>query len=457
MTTIEKNDVALIGHLMRRAGFGLPASGLERLAEKGYDAVVDELVDYEKFEPVELDLLERYHTEHADGEGWMPMLITYLMINTQRPLQEKMALMWHGVFATGTAKVTNGPVMRQYYEMLREIPLDNFADILKRLSRDPAMLFWLDQQMNHKTAVNENWGRELLELFSLGVGNYSEEDVRDCARAYTGWTLDQVIPRYPFGQQGGTFVYQEEDHDDGQKSFMGHTGALQGDDIVDIIVGQPAAAQFIGREFHKFFVADQPVQDEIDLIAKAYTNHDHEIREVLRTLFKSDFFKNARFKKIQNPVEYVVGTIKQTGQHEDPYEYGLYRLHRHATLMGQQLLNPPTVEGWHTGREWIDSALLMERVNFAVARLGNANAPGVRQMMDRISKGIERISQEQLLDSALYELGALELVSKSRDVILEELKTGDEIPCDDANVQQFEDAVLDVFQLIAATREYQMN
>jgi hypothetical protein len=457
MTTIEKNDVALIGHLMRRAGFGLPASGLERLAEKGYDAVVDELVDYEKFEPVELDLLERYHTEHADGEGWMPMLITYLMINTQRPLQEKMALMWHGVFATGTAKVTNGPVMRQYYEMLREIPLDNFADILKRLSRDPAMLFWLDQQMNHKTAVNENWGRELLELFSLGVGNYSEEDVRDCARAYTGWTLDQVIPRYPFGAQGGTFVYQEEDHDDGQKSFMGHTGALQGDDIVDIIVGQPAAAQFIGREFHKFFVADQPVQDEIDLIAKAYTNHDHEIREVLRTLFKSDFFKNARFKKIQNPVEYVVGTIKQTGQHEDPYEYGLYRLHRHATLMGQQLLNPPTVEGWHTGREWIDSALLMERVNFAVARLGNANAPGVRQMMDRISKGIERISQEQLLDSALYELGALELVSKSRDVILEELKTGDEIPCDDANVQQFEDAVLDVFQLIAATREYQMN
>jgi len=339
---------------------------------------------------------------------------------------------------------------------LRDMALDNFADILKRLSRDPAMLFWLDQQMNHGTAVNENWGRELLELFSLGVGNYTEDDVRDCARAYTGWTIDQVIPRYPFGQQGGSFVYKEHDHDEGQKTFLGHTGNFQGDDIVDIIVEQPAAAQFIGREIHKFFVSDHPVQEEIDLIAKAYTDSDHEIREVLRTLFKSDFFKNARFTRIQNPVEYVVGTVKQTGEHEDPYEYGLYRLPQNARLMGQQLLNPPTVEGWHTGREWIDSALLMERVNFAVERLGNGNAPGVRQMIERMSAGREQIAPEQLLDAALYELGALELISKSRDVILEELE-GQAIPCDDAHREQFEAAALGVFQLIAATREYQLN
>ena len=158
VTTVVKTEVALVGHLMRRAGFGLPAYKLEELAEKSYDAVVDDLVDYEKFEPVELELAERYHSEHADGEGWMPLLITYRMINSQRPLQEKTALMWHGVFATGTAKVTNGPLMKQHYEMLRDFALNNFSDILKRLSRDPAMLFWLDQQMNHGVAVNENWG-----------------------------------------------------------------------------------------------------------------------------------------------------------------------------------------------------------------------------------------------------------------------------------------------------------
>ena len=267
MTTLVHTEVGLIGHLMRRAGFGLPAAELERLAARGYDTVVDDLVDYEKFEPLELDLLNRYHAEHTDGEGWAPLLIMHRMVNSPRPLQEKMALMWHGVFATGSAKVMSGPMMRRHYELLRSFATNNFADILKQLSRDPAMLFWLDQQTNHATAVNENWGRELLELFSMGVGNYSEDDVRDCARAYTGWTIDQVIPRYPFGQQGGSFVYRGDDHDGGNKTFLGRTGTFNGDDIVDIIVNEPATAQFVGREIHSFFVSDEPAQDEIDFIA----------------------------------------------------------------------------------------------------------------------------------------------------------------------------------------------
>lgn len=457
MTTLERTGVALIGHLMRRAAFGLPAHELERLAEKGYDTVVDDLVDYEKFGPVEADLLNRYHSEFTDGEGWAPLLIMYRMVNSRRPLQEKMALMWHGVFATGSAKVMSGPLMRQHFEMLRGFAVDNFADILKELSRDPAMLFWLDQQNNHATAVNENWGRELLELFSMGVGNYTEDDVRDCARAYTGWTIDQVIPRYPFGQQGGSFVYREDDHDHGQKTFLGRTGNFNGDDIVDIVVGEPATAQFVGREIHNFFVSDEPVQDEIDSIAESYIENGHEMREVMRDLFKSEFFKEARFRRVRNPVEHVIGTVKLTGEHEDPYEYGLSRLPRTATIMGQQLLNPPTVEGWHTGREWIDSALLMERVNFAVERLGNQDAPGVRSMIRRISEGRDWITPEQLLDAALYEMGALELEPKSRRALLEEMGIGDRIPCDEMGKEQFESAALESFELIAASREYQLG
>ncbi len=457
MTTVTATNIALVGHLMRRAGFALPAHELERLAKKSYEALVDDLVDFEKFDPVDMHFLERYHSEFADGEGWSPLLIMYRMINSKRPLQEKMALMWHGVFATGTAKVTNGPMMLQHYEMLREFAVDNFAEILKRLSRDPAMLFWLDQQTNHATAVNENWGRELLELFSMGVGNYTEEDVRDCARAYTGWTIDQVIPRYPFGQQGGAFVYRDDDHDGGQKSFLGHEGDFNGDDIVDIIVEHPATAQFVGREIHNFFVSDQPIQSEIDAIAEAYTESVGEIREVMRTLFNSDFFKEARFTRVRNPAEYIVGTINLTGELRDPYEYGLHELPQKSTLMGQQLLNPPTVEGWHTGKEWIDSALLMERVNFAVERLGNPAAQGVRKMMERIAVGRDRLEPEEMLDAALYELGALDLEPKTRTALLEEVGTNEPIQCHGANRGQFEAAILETFELITASREYQLG
>ena len=457
MTTLVQTEVGLIGHLMRRAGFGLPAEELEQLAARGYDSVVDDLVDFEKFEPLELDLLNRYHAEHTDGEGWAPLLIMHRMVNSPRPLQEKMALMWHGVFATGSAKVMSGPMMRRHYELLRSFATNNFADILKQLSRDPAMLFWLDQQTNHATAVNENWGRELLELFSMGVGNYSEDDVRDCARAYTGWTIDQVIPRYPFGQQGGSFVYRGDDHDGGNKTFLGRTGTFNGDDIVDIIVNEPATAQFVGREIHSFFVSDEPAQDEIDFIADSYIENDHEMKEVMRDLFKSDFFKAARFKRVRNPIEHVVGTVMLTGEYRDPYEYGLFRLPRAATLMGQQLLNPPTVEGWHTGREWIDSALLMERVNFAVERLGDADAPGVSNMVRRIAQGRDWITPEELLDAALYEMGGLELKPKSRRALLEEIGAGERIPCRTGAMEQFESAALETFQLIAASREYQLG
>ena len=457
MTTVTATDIALVGHLMRRAGFALPAHELEQLAEKSYEALVDDLVDFEKFDPVEMHLLERYHSEYADGEGWTPLLIMYRMVNSKRPLQEKMALMWHGVFATGSAKVTNGPMMLRHYEMLREFAVDNFSEILKRLSRDPAMLFWLDQQTNHATAVNENWGRELLELFSMGVGNYTEEDVRDCARAYTGWTIDQVIPRYPFGQQGGSFVFRDDDHDGSQKSFLGHNGEFNGDDIVDIIVDHPATAQFVGREVHNFFVSDQPVQSEIDAIAEAYTANAGDIREVMRTLFNSDFFKEARFTRVRNPVEYIVGTINLTGEHRDPYEFGLHELPQKSTLMGQQLLNPPTVEGWHTGKEWIDSALLVERVNFAVERIGNPYAPGVKMMVGRTAGRHNSIEREEMLNIALYELGALELEPKTRKALLDEVGYSDPVQCNGANTKRFEAAILEIFELITASREYQLG
>ena len=153
--------------------------------------------------------------------------------------------------------MTNGPMMNRHYSMLRDYGLGNFGTLLQQLSRDPAMIYWLDQQNNHGDAVNENYGRELLELFSMGRGNYTEDDVRNCARAFTGWTMTQVLPRYPTGYWPADFVYRDEDHDHGEKEILGETGDFNGDDVIEIIARQPATATFIGQEIHSFFVADE--------------------------------------------------------------------------------------------------------------------------------------------------------------------------------------------------------
>lgn len=458
MTTKAAVDVSVIGHLVRRAAFGAPAAELERLAARGYDDVVEDLLHPERFPRLEEDLLDRYHSEHVPelDYQWTASRWLFRMINSQRPLEEKMALMWHGIFATGAAKVVNPPTMAAHYEMLRDHGLGNFRNLLQRLSRDPAMLYWLDQQTNHGSAVNENYGRELLELFSMGRGSYTEDDVRACARAFTGWSIDQVIPRYPYGYYQASFGYHEEDHDHGIKSFLGKSGDWSGDEAINIIVEHPATAQFVGRKLYGFFVSDEPDQPAIDVLAREFTRSGFELRPVLKTLFHSDFFKAARYKHVKSPAEFVAGTVRLTGNHSDPYEFGLSKLAQETTLMGQQLLNPPTVEGWHTGREWIDSSYLMQRVNFAAEKFGNPLNPGVAAMIGRIARGRNAIGPGELLDACLYELGAVELMPSTREALLHELGLMDRVPCGPQDRPGFEAIACDVFRLIGASREYQL-
>ena len=445
---------SLTAHLLRRAGFGATPSEVDAATEAGYAATLDELLNPERFErPVE-DLLERFHSEHSDEESprWSAIKWTYRMINSRRQLEEKMALMWHGVFATGWSKVTNGQMMHRQYEMLRDNCLGDFRTLLQKLSRDPAMLYWLDQQSNHATAVNENYGRELLELFSMGRGNYTEDDVRSCARAFTGWTMTQVLPRYPTGYWPSVFVYREEDHDDDEKTFLGETGNFNGDDVIDIIVRQPATATFVAREIYRFFVADEIDEAAVSEIAEAYFRHGYEMRDVMRFVFESDFFKLARFKRVKSPIEFVVGTVKLAEQYRDPYQFDLARLPRLSTMMGQELLNPPTVEGWHTGREWIDSAFLVERVNFVAENLGDSSAPGVVEIANRIGNGRTTVSATDLLGACLTEVGEVDLAETTRKAIIEEMSVRDAIRCDGP---EFVDAVAEVLALIGASREYQ--
>lgn len=448
-------DRRIIAHLFRRAGFGAAPAEIDAATVVGYEATVDDLLYPEGHERPQEDLLERFHSEHCDEESprWSALKWVYRMINSDRPLEEKMALMWHGVFATGWAKVTNGQMMSRQYEMFRDSGLSGFGMLLQKLSRDPAMIYWLDQHTNHADAVNENYGRELLELFSMGRGNYTEDDVRACARAFSGWTMTHVLPRYPTGYWPADFVYRAEDHDDGEKTFLGETGNFNGDDIIEIIIRQPATGTFVAREIYKFFVADEPDEAAIEQIANAYFVNDFDIREVMRFVLKSDFFKAATFKRVKSPIEFIVGTLRLTGQHRDAYQFGLAEVPKLSRMMGQEILNPPTVEGWHTGREWIDSAFLVERVNFATEKLTDTEAPGIVDIARHLSDTRTSISSADLLELCANEFVYIDLDDATREVIAEELSIPEEVACSGDEVIE---AVAEVLALIGASKEYQM-
>ncbi len=372
MTTSTRTDVPLVAHLMRRAAFGAPAWKLEQLAERSYEDLVDELVSIDRYERPAEDLLERFNLENADEERytWTAKRWYYRMISP-RLLEDKVALMWHNRFATAASKVSNARAMAVHIEMLRDNGMGNFKTLLQKLSRDPAMIWWLDQQTNHNGEVNENYGRELLELFSMGRGNYNEVDVRSAAEAFSGWTIDQTIPRYPNGWFETNFVFREDDHDHQQKHFLGDDGDFNGDDIIDRIVTQPAAARFVATTLYRFFVADEPDGEAIETLSDFYFQSNYEIGEMIRALLLSDYFMGSPFQAgpLARRTRYLCD--ETDGAAHRPVRSGLTTLTEKSAAMGQELLNPPTVEGLAHRQEWIDSAFLIERVNFATERLAD--------------------------------------------------------------------------------------
>jgi len=465
---LSEQDISLIAHLMRRAGFSAPLEELQARAAKGYDATVEELLDPESQPPMERDIMMRYKTEwlskaglEGQQEEW-----AFCMINTKRPLQEKIALFWHGVFPTGHAKCEYPRQQVLELDMFRTSGLGSFRNLLMGLSKDPAMVFYLDNCMSHKGAINENWGRELLELFSLGVGmdgefNYSEDDVKEAARAFTGWTVTNSVPRYPYGKYEAKFMFDPHDHDGDEKTFLGETGNLNGGDIVDIIVKQPATARFIARHLYNFFVADEPQvpawkdtpprdPEAIKLLEDEYFRSNYNITSMLRVLFKSEFFKNAKFAKIKSPAETVAGTLRLVGDFKFP-KPGMDMVALTIRYMGQDLLNPPTVEGWHTGREWIDSGTLVERINFNADQVGNINHPGVKNIISRIGGTGSVLTADQLVDGCLENLGGYQLADETRSQLLEFAASEGEIRSDS---EAFPRQVATMLQSIVATTEY---
>ena len=468
---MANNDIALMAHLMRRAGFGASYEELERRAAKGYEATVEELLHPEEQPDVQMDLMERYMAGWRDMQSIMANqgYWTYRMVNSPRQLQEKMCLFWHGIFCVGDSKCMAANQILIQLNKFRAHGFGSFSNLLMGLASGPAMLYYLDNQLSHKEAVNENWGRELLELFSMGVGmnghpNYSEDDVKECARAFTGWTIANAIPRYPYGRYDNTFLYNKYDHDGDEKTFLGEKGHFNGGDIIGIIAKQPATARFISRHLYNFFVADEPQvpawqntpprdPEAIKMLEDEYFRSGYEIRSMLRVLFNSDFFKNARFAKVKSPAEVVAGTLRLVGDFTQPRPR-LYDPALEIRYMGQDLLNPPTVEGWHTGKEWIDSGTLVERVNYTAGEMGRINTPGIRAIINRLGSEGSTISAERLVDGCLEMLGGYKLTEETRTLLLTHAEQGGTLR---PGTEEFAERVGQMLQLIVSTQEYQFT
>ena len=464
-----KSDRALVAHLMRRAGFGATPIELDHLIrEKTYEEIVDDLVSPERFPELDQSYIDRYY-------GGEPVAVhvgkwMYRMVNTQRPLEEKMSLFLHHIFPVAWGKSEHGPSLYDEIDMFRRVGMTDMRTILLELSKDPAMIFWLDNNENHKDEINENYGRELLELFSMGVGNYTEDDIKAASRAFTGWSFRQPLSLYPVGHHNAVFVFDPDDHDYGSKTFLGETGNFDGEDIIDIIVRQPATARFISRHLYNFFVEDElqvpswatePPKDEVAIqrLADVFMQSGGQMRAILKELFNSDFFKRAtEFKKVKSPTELVAGVLKQTGEFSSPtpgiHQFAITTLNGSLVegpmaIMGQRLMNPPTVEGWHTGHEWIDSGTLSERIGFVESQFEDISKPGVRDMVERV--GSLDDDPSQIVDRCLDILGGINVSESTYDSLVayaSELNSlgGD----DDGSV-----GVHNLLQMTASTVDYQ--
>lgn len=391
-------------HLLERAGFGGTPAEIAALAALTPEQAVARLVDYEQiandhlppFDPsdihdpglIEFPPSRPATTELAKETGealgvkvkpagnrplqpvvnkffyWLraSMLetrrIAYWwadrMLNTERPLEEKMTLFWHGHFATSEDKVRDVRKMLRQNETFRRRATGDFRELMVAIAQDPAMLAFLDAGVNVKGAPNGNFAREIMELFTMGVGHYGERDIREAARAFTGWNADDL-----------TFVVHAEQHDDGAKTVLGQTGDFDGVEVIDIILEQPATADFIAAKLYRYLVReelDPALQAELGAILR---DGDYELKPLLRTMFLSrDFYSPASMgTHIKSPVQLVVSTYKKLGASAIP---GIPDFNETTASMGQALFWPPTVAGWAEGRSWITPGLLLERGNFAL-------------------------------------------------------------------------------------------
>jgi hypothetical protein len=365
-------DERAAAHLLRRAGFGGTPDEIKRLAAGSMHQAVDALIAFPASDPLPaapdglpddagamLGMLSadaKKERRRIDREAILATQQWWLdrMLATSAPLQEKMTLFWHGHFTT--AAIQKGVSPREVVAqnaLFRASALGDVRELTRSVSYDPAMLKYLDNVRNDRSHPNENYARELMELFTLGIGNYTESDVREGAQAWTGIRIRRASDE--------VFVNPRL-HDDGRKTFLGRSGNFDGNDVVDIIFQQPAAARYFAYKVLNFFVYNDPEPELIDATAALLRKNDFQMRPVMSTLLRSNVFYSPRAYRalVKSPVEFVVGTYRLFGVERSTPET-LAALRR----MGQVLFYPPNVKGWPGGSAWLNSSTVLARENFA--------------------------------------------------------------------------------------------
>ena len=453
MITSLDNKI-LIAHLLRRAGFGCTYDQIEKLSLMEYDDVVDLLINPEYGPPKDQDLLDRYFiasveartARHADPQ-W-----TWRLAKSEKQLEEKIALFWHGLLAVGGIKLDHGLAMLEEIDLFRKYGLGKFETLLLKISEDPGMMYWLDNQNSHKDAPNENYGRELLELFSMGIdengeGSYTEDDVKTAARAFTGWASRPTPPPFFLGPFPMEFSFDKSDHDNTEKTFLGEKGNFNGNDIVNMVATHPSTAKFICKRLYLYFVSETEDWDEINKLSDVFLKNNGEIKKVLEAMFKSEHFKSddIRFKKVKSPSDLVFGVSRLVDKYKIP-DLDSAELAINTLLMGQFLMNPPSVEGWHEGEEWIDSGSLIERINYASTEISNTSSSGVKRIIE-IIKETNITDSNDLINNTLETLGYINITDKTKGMIKEHLRKN--------KFTNKEDKILDVLKLIVSTPDFQ--
>ena len=344
-------------HLLWRAQFGASASEIARAHEEGLSRTVERLLvsqpESKEFKSVESLLREAAYD--TDNKGDLQAWWLYRMHYSANPHLEKLTLFWHNHFATSINKVRSVPHMATQNDLLRREALGNFRRMLHGIAKDVAMLIWLDSNANRKRHANENFAREVMELFSLGEGNYTEDDIKQAARAFTGWHV-----------RAEKFWFNTRQHDNGTKILFGKTGNLDGSNIIDLCLKQKACPLFLAFKLLRAFVLDRPTEAQTTALASRIREHDFSMQPVMHELFSSKLFfsANVRHAIIKSPLELVLGACR--GLEVRP---NLQEVNRITGQLGQSILEPPTVKGWEGGRLWINSASLLQRNNFAMALL----------------------------------------------------------------------------------------
>ncbi len=465
-------DRTRAAHLLNRAGFGGTPAEIDKLHSMGPSGAVDFLLKAEAddelfpppvlFEPEARFRLKKREKEavtevdrmaiakeirEADRFSMLDLRLWWLnrMRYTTAPLREKMALFWHGHFATSNQKVNDSWMMWMQNETLRQGALGKFPLLLKAISRDPAMIRWLDLFQSRKDHPNENFAREVMELFSLGEGHYTEQDIQQAAKSFTGY---RIVP------ETGSFRFSGRDYDPGAKTFFGRMGPFTGDDIIDLIASQPQCARFIGKKLWSFFVATDPPEETVTGLGELLLSNGYDIAATLGVIFKSEDFYSTHVMhhQIKSPVQWMMQTTRML---EIPLPDAKV-LENSLSALGQVLFAPPNVKGWDGGRSWISASSLLYRYNLASyllsgkARvLGGYGTKTAEVPLATIAPASARSTPGELIDLLAFRIFNYQLLDKDRASYLAFLEK--------KPAPYTDPAVRDLMQIMMGTPYYQMT